>query len=177
MALGTSENRYTRLYAASASINTSDENEKDIVSGITEPYEKMFMGLTPILYMWKNFGNEIKPHDRIHCGLGAQSMYAVAEKCGLSTQTLAAICRDDLAEPTVDGRHERWGIAYTELIPLNIHMTQKALTAIDSTRKEVNALESSITARMESLQYQLAQAFDRITALEKENKSLRQALS
>ena len=175
-ALGTSENRYTRLYAASASINTSDENEKDILSEITEPYEKLFMGLTPVLYMWKNFGSETKPHDRIHCGLGAQSMFNVAKKYGLSTRTLAAICRDDLVEPTVDGRHERWGIAYTELIPLNIHMTQKALTSIDSTRKEVSALESSMTARMESLQYQLAQAFDRIATLEKENKSLKQAL-
>ena len=103
-------------------------------------------------------------------------MFNVAKKYGLSTRTLAAICRDDLVEPTVDGRHERWGIAYTELIPLNIHMTQKALTSIDSTRKEVSALESSMTARMESLQYQLAQAFDRIATLEKENKSLKQAL-
>lgn len=168
-ALGTSNNRYTRLYATSASINTSDENEKNIISGITEPYEKMFMELSPVLYMWKNFGNELKPHDRIHCGLGAQSMFAVAEKYGLSTRTLAAICRDDLEEPTVDGRRERWGIAYTELIPLNIHMTQKALTFIDSIRNEVNA-------RLESLQYQLSQAFDRIAYLEKENKSLKQAL-
>ena len=127
------------------------------------------MELSPVLYMWKNFGNELKPHDRIHCGLGAQSMFAVAEKYGLSTRTLAALCRDDLEEPTVDGRRERWGIAYTELIPLNIHMTQKALTFIDSIRNEVNA-------RLESLQYQLSQAFDRIAYLEKENESLKQAL-
>ena len=82
-------------------------------------------------------------------------------------------------------------MSYTEIVPLTVQMTQKALlavnstreemrkaiTSIDSTRKEVSALGSSMTARMESLQYQLAQAFDRIAALEKENKSLRQALS
>lgn len=118
----------------------------------------MFMGLTPILYMWKNFGNELKPHDRVHCGLGAQSMYAVAEKCGLSVKTLAAICRDDLAEPTVDGRTERWGIAYEELIPLTIHMTQKALEKIENIESSVNELNKE-NMKISFLQNQIEQLY------------------
>ena len=164
-ALGMTGYRYTRLYAASATISTSDECEKKILSGITEPYEKMFMELTPILYMWKNFGNELKPHDRVHCGLGAQSMYAVAEKCGLSAKTLAAICRDDLAEPTADGRTERWGIAYEELIPLTIHMTQKALEKIENIESSVNELNRE-TIKIAFLQEQIEQLYSYIRELQ-----------
>lgn len=166
-ALGMTGYRYTRLYAASATISTSDECEKNILSGITEPYEKMFMGLTPILYMWKNFGNELKPHDRVHCGLGAQSMYAVAEKCGLSAKTLAAICRDDLAEPTADGRTERWGIAYEELIPLTIHMTQKALEKIGNIESSVDELNRE-TIKIAFLQEQIEQLYSYIGELKKQ---------
>ena len=166
-ALGMTGYRYTRLYAASATISTSDECEKNILSGITEPYEKMFMGLTPILYMWKNFGNELKPHDRVHCGLGAQSMYAVAEKCGLSAKTLAAICRDDLTEPTADGRTERWGIAYEELIPLTIHMTQKAFEKIENIKSSVNELNRE-TIKIAFLQEQIEQLYSYVRELKKQ---------
>lgn len=166
-ALGMTGYRYTRLYAASATISTSDECEKNILSGITEPYEKMFMELTPVLYMWKNFGNELKPHDRVHCGLGAQSMYAVAEKCGLSAKTLAAICRDDLTEPTADGRTERWGIAYEELIPLTIHMTQKALGKIENIESSVNELNRE-TIKIAFLQEQIEQLYSYLRELKKQ---------
>lgn len=140
-ALGTSANRYTRLYATSAAINTSDENEKNIISKITDSYEKMFMELLPVLYTWKNIGNELKMHDRIHCGLGAQTTLKAAEKNGLTTQTFAAVCRDDLEEPTPDGRTERWGIAYEELIPLNIHMIQKAFAEIATMKEQIRVLQ------------------------------------
>ena len=140
-ALGTSSNRYTRLYATSAAINTSDENEKNIISKITDSYEKMFMELLPVLYTWKNMGNELKMHDRIHCGLGAQTTLKAAEKNGLTTQTFAAVCRDDLEEPTPDGRTERWGIAYEELIPLNIHMIQKAFAEIATMKEQIRVLQ------------------------------------
>ena len=140
-ALGTSANRYTRLYATSAAINTSDENEKNIISKITDSYEKMFMELLPVLYTWKNIGNELKMHDRIHCGLGAQTTLKAAEKNGLTAQTFAAVCRDDLEEPTPDGRTERWGIAYEELIPLNIHMIQKAFAEIATMKEQIRVLQ------------------------------------
>lgn len=153
-ALGVSGNRYTRLYAANATINTSDENEKNILSGITEAYEKTFLNLKPILYRWKN--NDAKNHDRVHCGLGAQSVLSAAKENGLTTLTFAAICRDDLEEPTADGRTERWGIAYEELIPLTIHMTQKALEKIENIESSVNELNRE-TIKIAFLQEQIEQ--------------------
>lgn len=150
------------FYAKSVS-QTSDEREKNIISGITEKYENLFMRLKPILFNWKTGA------DGVHMGFGAQSTLKLAEKCGIRENELAAVHKSETEEP--------WSMSYTEIVPLTVQMVQKAITSIDSTRKEVSALEQNMTARMESLQYQLAQAFDRIAALEKENKSLRQALS
>lgn len=150
------------FYAKSVS-QTSDEREKNILSGITEKYENLFMQLKPVLFNWKSGA------DGIHMGFGAQTTLNLAEKCGISANELAAVHRSETEEP--------WSMSYTEIVPLAVQMVQKAITSIDSTRKEVSALGQNMTARMESLQYQLAQAFDRIAALEKENKSLRQALS
>lgn len=142
---------------------TSDEREKNIISGITEKYESLFMRLRPVLFNWKT------GTDGIHMGFGAQTTLDLAEKCGIRENELAAVHKSKTEEP--------WSMSYTEIVPLAVQMVQKAITSIDSTRKEVSALGQNMTARMESLQYQLAQAFDRIAVLEKENKSLRQALS
>lgn len=150
------------FYAKSVS-QTSDEREKNILSGITEKYENLFMRLKPVLFNWKNGS------DGVHMGFGAQTTLELAEQCGINADELAAVHKSETEEP--------WSMSYTEIVPLAVQMTQKALLAVNSTRKEVSALENSMTARMESLQYQLAQAFDRIAVLEKENKSLRQALS
>ena len=148
--------RYTRLYAASATISTSDENEKNILSGITGAYEKTFLNLKPILYRWKN--NDAKKHDRVHCGLGAQSVLSAAKENGLTTLTFAAICRDDLEEQTVDGRMERWGIAYEELIPLTIHMTQKAFEKIENIERSMNELNKE-NMKISFLQNQIEQLY------------------
>lgn len=150
------------FYAKSVS-QTSDEREKNIISGITEKYENLFMRLKPVLFNWKTGA------DGVHMGFGAQSTLKLAEKCGIRENELAAVHKSETEEP--------WSMSYTEIVPLTVQMVQKAITSIDSTRKEVSALGQNMTARMESLQYQLAQAFDRIAVLEKENKSLRQALS
>lgn len=155
-ALGVSGNRYTRLYAANATISTSDENEKNILSGITEAYEKTFLNLKPILYRWKN--NDAKNHDRVHCGLGAQSVLSAAKENGLTTLTFAAICRDDLEEQTADGRTERWGIAYEELIPLTIHMTQKAFEKIENVERSMNELNKE-NMKISFLQSQIGQLY------------------
>ena len=169
--LGGSNNGTDAVYTFGASgtfhaksvSQTSDEREKNILSGITEKYEKLFMQLKPVLFNWKT--NE----DGIHMGFGAQTTLDLAEKCGIRANELAAVHKSKTEEP--------WSMSYTEIVPLTVQMVQKAITSIDSTRKEVSTLGQNMTARMESLQYQLAQAFDRIAVLEKENKSLRQALS
>ena len=130
--LGSQDNRWNVIYARTKQISTSDENEKDIISGITESYEKLFMDLKPILYKWKQFEDDDHIHDRIHCGLGAQSVLESAKKYGLDEITFGAICRDRLKNPTSDGRTERYGLIYDDFHGLQIHMIQKNRTDIDS---------------------------------------------
>lgn len=156
-ALGTSSNRYTNVYAKNSAIQTSDENEKIILSGITEPYEALFMSLKPILYKWKQFENETHIHDRVHCGFGAQSVLETAKKYGLNEKSFAAICRDNLDSPTIDGRTERWGIAYSELHGLEIHMIQKNTITLEEHKQKIQALEQIFTKRIEILENKLNQ--------------------
>lgn len=185
-ALGTSANRYTNVYAKSGVVSTSDEKEKDIISGITEPYEQLFMGLLPILYSWKNFKDEQPVHDRIHCGLGAQTTLRVARQYGLDEKSFAAVCRDSLDTPTADGRAERWGMAYTELIPLTIHMVQKnalALTEVQSTISqtreeiaEIKRCQNTYKTHLTGVKDQLHEALQKISEQERMIQSLRKQL-
>ena len=71
----------------------------------------------------------------------------------------------------VNGVPENWNIM--EVVPGMLKLIQDQHKDIIKQSTRQDAVES----RIDSLQYQLAQAFDRIAALEKENKSLRQALS
>lgn len=157
---------WQRVYAANATISTSDENEKDILpDGIDERYEKFFMKLQPILFRWKNFPNqERERHDRIHCGLGAQTTLKVAKECGLDEMSVAAICRDDLDHPTVAGKMESWGMAYGELHGLEIHMIQKNQNEIDSLRSQ-NIL---LKAQLNSLNQGLLKALTEIEKLKQQ---------
>lgn len=137
---------WQRVYAANATISTSDENEKDILpSGIDERYENFFMKLKPILFRWRNFPNqEREEHDRIHCGLGAQTTLKMAKECGLDEMSVAAICRDDLDHPTVAGKMESWGMAYAELHGLEIHMIQKLYKRIEELETQIQSLQQSM---------------------------------
>ena len=83
---------------------------------------------------------------------------------GLTALTFAAICRDDLEEPTADGRTERWGIAYEELIPLTIHMTQKAFEKIGNIESAMDGLNRE-TIKIAFLQDQIEQLYSYVGEL------------
>lgn len=99
---------------------TSDEREKNILSGITEKYEKLFMQLKPVLFNWKSGA------DGVHMGFGAQSVFRQAEACGI--KDFAAVHQGVGDEP--------WSIAYSEFVPLLVQMVQKLA-------KEVQKLKES----------------------------------
>lgn len=127
---GTSSYRFTRFYAVNSSIGTSDANEKTDIIPIDERYENLFMKLRPVNFKWKNFTKDDN-HDRVHSGLIAQEVEKSCLECGLDSTTFAALCRDDLDEPTMDGRTERYGMAYGELHGLEIHMIQKNIRMLE----------------------------------------------
>lgn len=128
---------------------TSDEREKNILSGITEKYENLFMRLKPILFNWKTGA------DGIHMGFGAQTTLDLAEKCGISANELAAVHRSETEEP--------WSMSYTEIVPLTVQMTQKVTKKTVEQDQKIKILESHI----QMLQTALDQAFVEIAKLKK----------
>ena len=144
LALGKSGHKWGNIYSKNATINTSDENEKEILSGISTNLEKLFMNLAPVQYKWKNF-KETDHHDRIHLGFGAQSTAHAAESIGLNPFDYSMICKDNLQSPTVDGRNEEWGLRYSELHALEVHMIQKQQKEIEKLKAEIAQLKKAVS--------------------------------
>lgn len=100
---------------------TSDEREKNIISGITEKYENLFMQLRPVLFNWKS------GTDGIHMGFVAQTTLKTAEQCGISADELAAVHKSETEEP--------WSMSYTEIVPLLVHVVQKFAAEVEELKK------------------------------------------
>lgn len=134
---------------------TSDEREKNIISGITEKYENLFMQLKPILFNWKSGA------DGVHIGFGAQTTLKTAEQCGLAENELAAVHKSKAEEP--------WSMSYSEIVPLTVQMTQKAIREVEDVKNtffenEQIAIENK--AKIETLQEQIRQLYVYISELQ-----------
>lgn len=137
--LGSSGARWKRVYAANATISTSDERMKKEISEQSEKYEQLFELLRPVTYRWIG-----ERHDRIHTGFIAQDVKKAMDEVGLTPMEFAAFCYDDFKDDpewtkeNTDGMTDRYSLAYEEFISLNTHMIQK-------TRQEVNELRSTLS--------------------------------
>lgn len=137
--LGSSGARWKRVYAANATISTSDERMKKEISEQSEKYEQLFELLRPVTYRW--IGEQ---HDRIHTGFIAQDVKKAMDEVRLDATEFAAFCYDNFKDDpewtkeNTDGMVDRYSLAYEEFISLNTHMIQK-------TRQEVNELRSTLS--------------------------------
>lgn len=134
---------------------TSDEREKNILSGITEKYEKLFMQLKPVLFNWKNGA------DGVHIGFGAQTTLDLAEKCGIGASELAAVHKSETEEP--------WSMSYTEIVPLAVQMTQKAIREVKNIKNtffENKQIAIENKAKIETLQEQIKQLYVYISEIQ-----------
>ena len=134
---------------------TSDEREKNILSCITERYENLFMRLKPVLFSWKT------GEDGIHMGFGAQTTLQLAEQCGLSENELAAVHKSKTEEP--------WSMSYTEIVPLTVQMTQKAIREVENVKNtffENKQIAIENKEKIEALQEQIRQLYVYISELQ-----------
>ena len=145
LALGKSGHKWGNIYSKNATINTSDENEKEIIGNISKDLENIFMELVPIQYKWKNF-SETDHHDRIHFGFGAQTTAKVIESHNIEPFSLSMMCKDSLPSLTADGRNEEWGMRYSELHALEVHMIQKQQKEIEKLKAEIAQLKKAVSA-------------------------------
>lgn len=143
--LGSSGARWKRVYAANASISTSDQRMKKEISTLSEKYEQLFELLDPVTYRWKGEG-----HDRIHTGFIAQDVKKAMDEVGLDATEFAAFCYDDFKDDpewtkeNTDGMTDRYSLAYEEFISLNTHMIQK-------TRQEVKNLQTTLSEAVNTI--------------------------
>lgn len=143
--LGSSGARWKRVYAANASISTSDQRMKKEISTLSEKYEQLFELLDPVTYRWKGEG-----HDRIHTGFIAQDVKKAMDEVGLDATEFAAFCYDDFKDDpewtkeSTDGMTDRYSLAYEEFISLNTHMIQK-------TRQEVKYLQTTLSEAVNTI--------------------------
>lgn len=150
---GSSSYRWSKVYAASSTISTSDERDKDIIGGFDNRHKELFMKLKPITFRWKDKDIDTD----IHFGLGAQTTENYALECGFRKNELAAIEHDYWEEPNPkDGRTDRYSMAYDEIHMLTIPVVQNHERRLDST-----------DSKIENLQTLLMEALDKIAAQEK----------
>ena len=165
--LGSASALWKRVYAANASISTSDRRLKEDIKTQDSRYEKLFDNLKPVSYKWKGEG-----HDRVHTGFIAQDVKKAMDIANLSSTDFAAFCYDDFTKDPewtpaqTDHMTDQYSLAYEEFISLNTHMIQKTRKQMSYESGRIDMHEAIIT----DLQTRLLQA-------EKTIKELTQALA
>jgi hypothetical protein len=132
--LGSASYRWSVVYAATGTINTSDEREKQQVANLDDAERRVAVALKGLVKKFKyNDAVALKGDDaRIHVGVIAQEVIAAFAAEGLDATRYALLCHDTWeAEPeeTDDEGNviklgleagERYGIRYDELLAFMI---------------------------------------------------------
>lgn len=150
--LGYGNALWKRVYAASATISTSDQRLKENIQSQDERYEKLFDNLQPVTYKWKG-----SDHDRVHTGFIAQQVKTAMDVAGLTTLDFGAFCYDNFYDDpewkpsSTEGMTDRYSLAYEEFISLNTHMIQKTRKELSETNQEIINLKKENAELKETL--------------------------
>lgn len=149
--LGKSGARPSQLWAATATINTSDERQKEQVKSLSEDerFDALFSQLNPVSYKWKDYTDKIKgttsdaagneteveidnPHvfKRLHHGMIAQQVEKAMNDCGITSEEFAGLIKDkDTGE---------YGLRYEEFIPMLIKQVQDLKQEIQILKTQIH---------------------------------------
>jgi hypothetical protein len=122
--LGGASNRWSEVFAASGTINTSDEREKQDVAALDAAELRVAVALKGLVkkYRFKDAVKSKRDAARIHVGVIAQKVVAAFAAEGLDANSYALLCYDEWeAEVDADGVEvkaagSRYGIRYEELL-------------------------------------------------------------
>ena len=133
--LGTTANRWYRLYQSQASVYTSDKRQKENIkalknvkknrkkadgtTGEFDVYAELFDRLEPVEY------NFIEGENRKNFGLIAQDVLEVMAELGLAENELDLVHHDTWIDEETGEERDGYGIAYENLIAVLIHEVQK----------------------------------------------------
>ena len=157
-ACGNSSHRWNNVYSRTATINTSDRNEKHDINYDFDV--EIFKSLKPCTYMY-NVG------DRIHYGFIAQDVEQLMMDNNLDYKDFGFLCRDikmrsirnangeeiEVELHNADGSYQyTYGLRYEEMIAINTRMIQKEISRADEYEKKIWELERMIY----NLQFEVA---------------------
>lgn len=133
--LGTEDYRWHRLYSELGVYTPSDIRKKTNIREYDKRFEDMYMDLKPIIYDFKNdIGNS-------HCGLIAQWTKDAMINHGITDKEFGVF--------EYNSENDSYGIIYSEIPSLNMHMIQKTIKRVNTNDKEIAELKSEI-ARLQS---------------------------
>lgn len=116
--LGGPSNRWSAVYAASGSINTSDAREKAVRGPLNE--QELAAGLelasAAVIYQWNDAIKEKGEAARLHCGPTVQGVIAIMEAHGLNPFRYGFVCYDEWEEQ-LEVRDEETGEITQEYQP------------------------------------------------------------
>lgn len=143
IAIGSNQNRFSEIWSVKALNTTSDRNLKTNMSPFDIRYENFFMDLNTCTFMYKNFSYD-DSHDRLHWGIDAQQAEQALAKNNITINEAGFLCIDNLEHPNAAGQMKEYSVRYSELIGLNIHMTQKNYKYIQKLAQRNQELEKRI---------------------------------
>jgi hypothetical protein len=131
--LGSAAYRYSEIFCANATINTSQRSQKkDIVPLDVAANRSFIRGLTPVNYRFVSGTS-----GRLHAGLVAEDVLDLITGLGLTPLDVAAYCQDDVPERVDDSGNTlpaetRTGLRYGELIAPLIRAVQELYTRVEA---------------------------------------------
>jgi len=134
--LGDAFDRWTTVYATNGTINTSDAREKSNILNINYGLAEV-MKLRPVSFTWNehpNWGTKL--------GLIAQEVKEVVKEVVVKGNIDPQFDENGNEMPNID----KYGIYYSDLIPVLIKATQEQQQMIDEMKKEMDELKRHLEA-------------------------------
>ncbi len=117
-ALGGGSRRWSQLFAGTATISTSDENEKQDIRDATDAEKKVAVAIKSLFKMFR-FKDAVAAkgdNARLHYGVIAQNVETAFKNEGLDPEKYALFCKDTFTDETTGKEVTRLGIRYSELL-------------------------------------------------------------
>ena len=132
--LGDSTHLWRNLTAYSATITTSDRNEKHNIKLLSNEFENFFDELKPVSFIYNHSDSE-----RTHLGFIAQDVEDSLTNNGIDTQYFAGICIDQNEETG----EKKYFLRYEEFIPLNTLEILKLKARVRALEEEIKILKNN----------------------------------
>lgn len=141
MALGSSGNRWYRLYSSVGCDTSSDIRLKNSIRSYDERYEAMYMDMQPVTFELNSVPGQRQG------GLIAQWTKDAMTKHGITDSDFGAY--------NYHPEDDTYGIIYEQLTSLNMHMVQKTIKRVDAIDDELLSIKASRQQDAQELQQEL----------------------